>query len=53
MNMIEKLLFGVSPLDPFSFAAIAVFMVLTILVASYLPARKAAKISPLAALRHE
>jgi putative ABC transport system permease protein len=53
MSMIEKLLFGVNPRDPFSFAAIAVFILLTILAASYLPARKAAKVSPLAALRHE
>jgi putative ABC transport system permease protein len=53
MSMIEKLLFGVSPLDAVSFAAIALFIALTILAASYFPARRAAKISPLVALHHE
>jgi putative ABC transport system permease protein len=53
MSMIEKLLFGVSPLDTVSFAAIALFIALTILAASYFPARRAAKISPLIALHHE
>jgi putative ABC transport system permease protein len=53
MSMIEKLLFVVSPLDAVSFAAIAVFIALTILAASYFPARRAAKISPLVALHHD
>jgi putative ABC transport system permease protein len=53
MSMIEKLPFGVSPLDAVSFAVIALFIVLTILVASYFPARRAAKINPLVALHHE
>ncbi len=53
MSMIEKLLFGVSPLDAVSFAAIAFFIALTILAACYFPARRAAKISPLVALHHE
>ena len=53
MSMIQKLLFGVNPLDPISFAVIAFFIALTILAASYFPARKASKVSPLVALRHE
>jgi putative ABC transport system permease protein len=53
MSMMDKLLFGVKPLDPVSFGAIALFITLTVLASSYLPARKAAKISPLAALHHE
>lgn len=53
MSLIEKLLFGVSPLDAVSFAAIAFLIALTILAASYFPARRAAKISPLVALHHE
>ena len=47
---IQSLLFQVRGLDPIAFAAAAVVLGLAALLASYIPARRAARISPLAAL---
>ena len=44
-------LFGVSPLDPLVFAVIPIGLALVTLLASYLPARRAAAINPVEALR--
>jgi predicted permease len=46
-------LYGVEGTDPLTFAVIATLLAATALVACWLPARKAAKVDPLAALRHE
>ena len=50
---LEGLLFGVTPLDPATFAAISVLFATVALAASYLPARRATKVEPLVALRCE
>jgi ABC-type antimicrobial peptide transport system permease subunit len=52
-RLMESQLFGVTPLDPASYLTVAVVLMATALVASYLPARRAARIDPLVALRYE
>jgi len=46
-------LFGVAPTDAVTFAAIAILLVAAALAASYVPARRAMRIDPMAALRTE
>ena len=50
---IRSFLFGVSPADPLTFLAISVLLLLTALIASLIPARRATKVDPLVALRNE
>jgi predicted permease len=52
-RVIERLLFGVSPTDPLVFAAVTLMLGATGLVACWLPARRAAKVNPMGALRQE
>lgn len=52
-QVIASLLFGVTSGEPFTFIAVALLLVLVALVACYLPARRAAKIDPMIALRSE
>jgi len=52
-HLITSLLYGVSPLDPVTFAAVALVLGGTVLTASWLPARRAARVDPMAALRGE
>jgi putative ABC transport system permease protein len=50
---LKALLFGLNPLDPVTFVAIAALLVVTTLVAAYVPARRAMRIDPIDALRAE
>ncbi|MGV3516323.1 ADOP family duplicated permease [Luteitalea sp.] len=52
-RMIAPYLFSISPLDPVAFAAMSILFALVALVASFIPARRAANADPLDALRSE
>jgi putative ABC transport system permease protein len=52
-RLIEGLLFGVSPADPLTFAAVCVVLVGVAFLAAYVPARRAARVEPTEALRYE
>ncbi|MCI0665300.1 MAG: ABC transporter permease [Acidobacteria bacterium] len=53
MRVVAHLLFGVRAIDPVTYAGVVLFLMSVALLACYLPARKATKIDPLVALRHD
>jgi putative ABC transport system permease protein len=50
---LTSMLFGVKPIDVFTFGAVALGLVVVALVASLIPAKRATKVDPLVALRYE
>jgi len=52
-RVLRSLLFGVGATDPLTFALVTGFLLAVSLTASYLPARRAARSDPMAALRNE
>ena len=51
--VMQSLLYGVSPTDPSTFAIVILVLAFTSLFACYIPARRATKVDPLNALRHD
>lgn len=52
-RVLASVLYGVKPTDPLSFAASALFVILVALAACWIPARRAASVNPMQALRVE
>lgn len=52
-QLIESLLFGVTPSDVTTLASVSALLIVVSLLASYIPARRATKVDPLVALRYE
>ncbi|HZM59940.1 MAG TPA: FtsX-like permease family protein, partial [Vicinamibacterales bacterium] len=52
-RLMSTLLYGITPLDPLTYAVVPVILVIATLLASYLPARRAAAVDPIEALRAE
>jgi len=52
-RFLNKMLFGITPTDPFTFALVSTVLIFVALLASYIPARRATRVDPLVALRQE
>ena len=52
-RLMGSLLFGISPAYPLTLSLMAAILLVVALIASYLPARRAAEVDPMVALRDE
>lgn len=52
-RLLVTLLFGVTPLDPLTYAGVTLLLLSVAAIACYLPARRAMRLNPISALRHQ
>lgn len=52
-RLMASFLYGVKPADPLTFTGVAIFLVAVAMAACYLPARRATRVDPMEALRHQ
>jgi ABC-type antimicrobial peptide transport system permease subunit len=52
-RLVKTMLYGIEPYDPVTMAAGVLILLLVALAASWIPARRAANVQPMEALRHE
>jgi putative ABC transport system permease protein len=49
----KSMLYGIGSIDPVAFSAVAAILLLSALIACYIPARRATHVDPMAALREQ
>ncbi len=52
-RVVSSFLFGITPTDPATFVSVCLLLLAAACLASYIPARRATRVDPLVALRHE
>jgi ABC-type antimicrobial peptide transport system permease subunit len=52
-RLMSRVLYGVTEQDPLTFASVAILLSVVALAACYIPARRAVRVDPMMALRHE
>jgi len=52
-HFLSSMLFGITATDPVSFGAVILMLLVVVVMACYVPARRAMRVDPMIALRHE